>query len=109
MSRVGERKSTRIHGVVPRSWGILWNMTSWWKDVDLLLFGPALVGCAVIAVLGFGAELAHQNGLLWKSPLHVVSIFGRAAVPADVLVDADDVEGIGEGIVQGGGAAFDVR
>ena len=63
----------------------------------------------MIAILGFGAELAHQNGLLWKSPLHVVSIFGRAAVPADVLVDADDVEGIGEWIVQGGGAAFDVR
>ena len=78
-------------------------MTSWcWRTYDLLLFGPALVGCAVVAVLGLGAELAHEDGLLWESPLHGVGIFGRAAVPADVLVDADDVEGIGEGIVQDG-------
>jgi hypothetical protein len=76
------------------------------EDVSLLLFSPALVGRSVVALLGFGAKLAHDDGLLRKGPLHLVGVFGDAAVPADVFVDAHDIQGVGKGIVQHGGGAF---
>ncbi len=71
-------------------------------DARLLLFGPALIVRTMVAVFRFRAELAHDDRLLRQVPLHGVGILRRACVPADVLIHADDVQRIGEGIVQGG-------
>lgn len=77
-------------------------------DVRLLLLCPALVVRTMVAILGFSAKFAHDDGLLGKNPLHRVGVFRSAGVPADVLVDSDNVERVGEGIVQGGRTAFNV-
>ena len=53
----------------------------------------------MVAVFGFGAELAHENGLLREGPVHAVGVLRAHLVPADVLVTADDVERVAERIV----------
>ena len=65
MFRVGERKSTSIHGLMPAELGdFIEHDELVLEDVDLLLFSPALVGHAVVTVLGFGTELTHNDGLV---------------------------------------------
>ena len=78
-------------------------------DIGLLLFGPALGDRAVVAELGFGSKLAHDEWFLRKSPMDFVGIFGSAHIPAYVLVEAYDIECVGERIVENAARALDVR
>jgi len=62
-------------------------------DAGLVLLGPALGFGAVKAGLRSAAELGDDEGLVVGDlPLRLVGVLGLALVPADVLVEADDVE-----------------
>jgi hypothetical protein len=63
----------------------------------------------VVALLGFGAKLAHDDGLLRESPLHLVGVFGAPLYQPMYSLTPDDIQGVGKGIVQDGGGAFNVR
>ena len=77
-------------------------------DVGLVLLGPAVGDGAVVAGLGLGAEFAHDDGFLGEVPGDGVGQGRLTLIPADVLVDADDVENLGERIRECHGGAFEV-
>lgn len=79
------------------------------EDVSLLLFGPPILDASVIALLGLGAELGHDDGLLREAPLDRVGVLGRADVPAEVFILTDDVESFGEGVILHDVLAIDSR
>ena len=70
------------------------------EDGRLVLLGPTLVGWAVHTGFGTSAELGDEDGLLiGDGPGGAVGIGGDALVPADVLVDAEDIECLTERVV----------
>src|ERR1700679_4007451 len=62
-------------------------------DICLILFGPSLVIAAVQASFGIAAKLAYDERLVVADiPLRNIGSLRMRLIPADIFVDADDVE-----------------
>src|SRR5438046_1052294 len=73
-------------------------------DASLVLLGPAFVGRAVPAVGTLRTELTHDERLPpWRLPLHAVGVFGSAPIPAEILVQAEDVQRFAKRVAEDAG------
>src|ERR1700761_1069519 len=73
-------------------------------DLGLIFLGPergvGVSGGCVVAGSGVATPLGHDEGFLVADvPGGGIGAFGVLLVPADVLVGADDVESVAEGVV----------
>ena len=83
----------------PRRWDLFEHNELMLNYVSLLLLSPTLIGFSMISIFGFGPEFAHDDRLVGECPDRGVSVFGITLVPTDILVLANDVERVSEGIV----------
>jgi hypothetical protein len=60
----------------------------------------------IVSQCGLDKNSFMMRGCLGQNATNVVCFFGSTVVLADVLVNADDVEGMGKGIVEAGGTAL---
>jgi hypothetical protein len=70
-------------------------------EIGLILFAPAGSGVSMVAEAGVGAGFSNDDRLpLGTGPFHILRVLGLAYIPADVLVDSEDVEILAERIIQ---------